>query len=147
MPEFIFTEDEPSDNSSLWKFLNKDKFLSMILNQKLHLTRLDVFDDNNEGISANQILFERYSEYLIDSIPELNEARENGFSIEIGSSKIDSFAQELELFQKSNFANCWFISEDGQESAAMWNLFSSPNSAALKIKYKEFKKNLVESGL
>lgn len=142
--DILFLKEEPKDDSFLWKFLDKDKFISMFLNQKLHLTRLDVFDDSNEGISQSKILFERYTDYLIQNIPELKEAHIDGMDVQINPTKIDKEKEKLENYQKSHFANCWFISDTDEESVAMWNLYSSPNSVAIKIQYKDFKKYIIE---
>ncbi|MBI9035908.1 MAG: DUF2971 domain-containing protein [Bacteroidales bacterium] len=118
----------------------------MVINENIYLARLDVFDDHNEGVSPNKILFERYKEELIKRNPELMKLNEMGINIQIDADKSDEFEAKLKYYQKTHFASCWYLSEENEESIAMWNLYSAPNSVALRIRYKDFKMNVLESG-
>jgi hypothetical protein len=54
LPEIKIEKDkQPNDNDYLWRYMNLKKFLSFIIDKKLHLKRLDQFEDKNDGIFAN----------------------------------------------------------------------------------------------
>ncbi|MDN3619029.1 MULTISPECIES: hypothetical protein [Polaribacter] len=140
-----FTNDEHiSEDSFLWRYIDISKLLSFLINKSFFFTRLDKFEDKKEGITSNHLFYkklksetENYS--VFDNI-------RNTISLHVGGKEMNRIDEEIKQIQKSNFANCWFIADEYSESVAMWNLYSSPNSVAIKIKYSEFKKNILKNG-
>lgn len=119
----------------LWKFIDIHKFLYLIYEKKLFFTRLDNFEDPNEGLSELLIrqIYERENfppkENLNPALFPTEADRENAhLSNEYVKNK---FISDSEQVQKIQYANCWFIGE--RESYAMWNLYSNPDSIAIKI--------------
>ncbi len=124
VPEIkIVKGKEPEDDDYLWRYMNLKKFLSFIIDRKLHLKRLDQFEDKNDGIFAN----------LLQLKFNLNQVKESGREINVEGEEA-----KLRKLQKNLFASCWFVGN--RESMAMWKIFSNPDSVALRIKYKHLKK-------
>lgn len=140
-----FVNDESIDDSMyLWRYMDLHKFLSFILTKSLHLTRLDKFEDIREGMTSKHLYFKRIKNVL-DNDPIFDNIR-NLMTIDTLGSKMNLIEKELKEIQRFNFASCWVLCEDFYESVAMWNLYSNPNSIAIKIKYNDFKKRILETG-
>ena len=141
-----FINDENiSENAYLWRYMDIHKFLSFAIKKSLFFTRLDKFEDKREGISISHLLY-RNLKVRIDNDPSF-EVMKGYVTIDSMGNEMNQIDEEIDRIQKSHFANCWNISENTSESVAMWNLYSKPNSLAIKIKYSEFKKILLEKGL
>ncbi|MFY0714667.1 hypothetical protein J1D01_13395 [Seonamhaeicola sp. NFXS20] len=141
-----FINDENiNENAYLWRYMDIHKFLSFIFNKSLYFTRLDKFEDSKEGIKINHLFYLNLKRQL-DNLQIFDNLRKY-VSVDSLGGEMNKIDAELERIQKSNFANCWFIGENSYESVAMWNLYSEPNSLAIKIKYSDFKKLLTEKGL
>ncbi len=141
-----FINDEDIDeNTYLWRYIDTHKFLSFILNKSLFFTRLDKFEDQKEGIKISHLFYQNLRK-TYEKDPELIKMT-GGISVEIMGSKMNEIDKQVNQIQKSNFANCWFMANDYSESVAMWNLYSNPNSLAIKIKYSDFKNIISEKGL
>jgi hypothetical protein len=122
-PEIKFLKGrQPRGEDYLWRYVNLKKFLSFLIDQKLHLKRLDQFEDKNDGIFAN----------LLQLKYNLNKLKKSGKQV-----KIDEEEAKLRELQRNLFASCWFVGNN--ESMAMWKIFSNPDSVALRIKYKDLK--------
>lgn len=139
-PEFL-DDSDIFENDYLWKFVSIEKFFSFVLNKKIYLTRLDKFEDALEGISLDYVLFNKTKDLVKKTF---SKHLPPFIGIEFNASESDKFYEEFQKFQQSYFASCWFISQDNVESAAMWNLYSAPNSFAIKINYNKFKSNFTQ---
>lgn len=139
--ESNFIDHGINPSSYLWKFLSIEKFLSLIINEEFHLTRLDLFDDKQEAISLEYLEILRKQEFL-----QKNSYLGEIFGITHEGENQYRLHEEHKIIQKSNFASCWYLAEDESENVAMWNLYSSPNSVAIKIRYNDFKKYLLTHG-
>lgn len=137
-PKFI-NDSDISEKDYLWKFVSLDKFFSFVLNQKIYLTRLDKFEDIQEGISPDYLLFNHTRESL-KKLPPFNQFS-SIMGIDMFPADADKFLEEFQKYQESHFASCWFLSKENIESTAMWNLYSTPNSFAIRINYNNFKSN------
>lgn len=141
-----FINDESIDEDAyLWRYIDLHKFLSLIFKKSLYLTRLDNFEDRKEGVSLKQLFFINLKKEL-DSNPAFDNIRKI-MSIDTLGNQMNQIDDELKQIQEFNFANCWVIGKNNSESVAMWNLYSKPNSLAIKIKFNEFKKLLTEKGV
>jgi hypothetical protein len=159
---------EPHPEFYLWRYMNLKKFLSFIIDRNLFLNRLDNFQDMNEGISPSVMDIRR-------TLTQMEKAGAHKFENtrfkkdpeEISSNRYMGIPTKyehnpiMELLntystdrakwdaekQRFYYANCWFVSHDAVESAAMWSLYSDMNSVAVKIKYKDFKKIITHKGV
>lgn len=132
-------------NDYLWKFVSIEKFLSIVLNKKLYFTRIDCFEDVQEGISPELLLLNHRKNALM-SLPPFNVLSQY-HSIDMFPSETDNLIDKLKETQKCNFANCWYLSNENIESVAMWNLYSQPNSVALNIKFSDFYDKILKIGV
>lgn len=129
-------EDIPRD-TYLWRYMDIQKFISFISTESIYLTRLDNFEDSLEGISTTHLLVKHFQNYLTEH-PVFDEIK-NHHSLTILPRHMHQIKIELEGIQQSHFANCWVMGDSTEESVAMWNLYSSPDSLAIRIKYSAFK--------
>lgn len=121
------------------------KFLSFIFTQSFFLTRLDKFEDQREGIAIEHLITQDLKRN-IDTNPIFDSVRQY-MVIDTFGNEMNQIEDELKKIQRFHFANCWVIGNNKSESVAMWNLYSNPNSLAIKIKYKDFKEKVLEKGL
>ncbi|ABB56793.1 hypothetical protein [Synechococcus elongatus] len=109
----------PSNNQTIWRYMDFTKFISLLETQKLFFARLDQFEDPYEGTWSNagiQVL--------------RNQVQIGAFS--------NNAAEQLINFQdiqrKIMFISCWHANEF--ESAAMWKLYLNSNEGvAIKTDY------------
>lgn len=141
----FINDQEIDENTYLWRYVDTHKFLSFILNKSLYFTRLDKFEDQKEGITISHLFYQKIKKE-IENYHNINRVS-NGISLEVMGRQMNEIDEQINDIQKSNFANCWFMANDYSESVAMWNLYSNPNSLAIKIKYSDFKSILLEKGL
>ncbi|MCD8451425.1 hypothetical protein LNI90_04940 [Tenacibaculum dicentrarchi] len=141
----IFNISKTDKDDYLWKFVSIEKFLSIILNTKMYFTRIDCFEDLQEGISPQLLLLNHQKKSLMTMphFAELNRLH----SIDLFPKETDLLIDQLKETQKLNFANCWHTSKENIESVAMWNLYSEPNSVALNISFEDFYLQLQKSGV
>ncbi|MBK8242236.1 MAG: hypothetical protein IPK88_02330 [Saprospiraceae bacterium] len=118
-----------------------DQLLDFLINKRLPLIRLDLFEDKLEGTKLEHLVLNNQSENLRN---KLFSNFENWFSnININPNSRNNYSDERKLFQKTNYASCWYCST--HESVAMWNLFSHPNSVSVRINYHTLIKALQSS--
>jgi hypothetical protein len=145
IPKIKFINDDHiNENSFLWRYIDISKLLSFVLDKSFFCTRLDKFEDKKEGITLNHLILKKLKNETEKFLN--NNKIGNSISVEVAGGKMNRIDDEINQIQKSNFANCWFIAEEYSESVAMWNLYSSPNSVAIKIKYSDFKNKLLKNG-
>lgn len=134
------------DNMFLWKYFDIHRFIYLITEQKLFFTRLDKFDDPFEGISTSFLR----REALFTNM-QLGENNSIKISPELLDKEIDTQFKVHQYLKKSNlhnkqnrqYVNCWFTCE--RESMAMWNIYSNPDSVAIKLNFKKNKEKLIET--
>lgn len=140
----FINDDSISEDMYLWKYLDLHKFLSLIISKSLHLTRLDKFEDKREGILPIQLLYQ-IQKKAMDEHPVFDSMR-SIMTIDNLGGTMNKIEDELQKIQRFNFASCWVIGRRETESVAMWNLYSDPKSLAIRIKYSDFKKCIIENG-
>lgn len=133
-----------SDDDYLWKYIDLHKFLFLIINKSLYLTRLDKFEDKREGISPIHLLYKNKKKEF-DNHEIFNPIREI-MTVDTLGSEMNKIEDELKNIQRFNFASCWVIGKKQTESVAMWNLYSDSKSIAIRIKYSDFKNNILKNG-
>lgn len=116
----------------IWRYIDLHKFIDLITNNRLTFSRLDQFNDPNEGVSYN-LIAQRYqiqkskitNETLIRLLPDHEIKR-------MDTKKL--LEQKFLQRRQCQYVNCWIKSN--RESIAMWNLYSNKDSIALKINAK-----------
>lgn len=136
-PEFI-NDTSIEENKYLWRYIDIHKFLSFITTKSIYLTRLDKFEDKREGITLNHLFYKSLKRKL-DNHPSLSKIS-SFVTVDNMGPTMNKIEDDLKIIQRFNFASCWVLCDGNRESVAMWNLYSKPNSIALRIRYSEFKK-------
>lgn len=120
-----------SNNSKdlvIWRYLDLQKFMSLIVQNKLFFTRADnlLKDDPRECIFTSKDL-ELIRTSFDDQFLILNESKRQSFNEESASQLIVDLRA---FFLKSIAVNCWHISL--HQSMAMWKIYSAKNGVVIK---------------
>lgn len=110
----------PNPKSTLWRYLELDKFESLLKNKALFFCRADKFSDPFEGSIPKK-------EY--DFRPDMHRRAAQFYNQEPDEEKIkknisDMAYQHMEL-RRSHVVSCWH--ENSNESDAMWQLYLKTN--------------------
>jgi hypothetical protein len=100
--------ETPPDNTTVWRFMSLEKYLSLLTTSKLYFCRLDKLEDPWEGTYPKEIM-----DWVKNNVPEKQKAG------------IDRYFESHVKIE--NFVSCWHANE--HESAAMWDLYGSRHSA------------------
>lgn len=136
-PKFI-NDESIGEDKYIWRYIDLHKFLSFVTTKSIYLTRLDKFEDKREGIGLDHLIYKNLKRRL-DNDPILSQISRYATVDNLGPT-MNKIEDDLKIIQRFNFASCWVLCDGSRESVAMWNLYSSPNSIALRIKYSVFKK-------
>ncbi len=119
-----------NDTETIWRYMDLSKFISILEEKQLFLTRLDKFDDKFEGGYPIE-------DFLTNAHKLLGSLGEKLFTI---SRK--SFIEALTIAYKYGFfANCWHI--NNFESFGMWKVYlKSPEGIAIKTTVGELKRSI-----
>lgn len=128
----INLQDNYSETDVIWRYMDLSKFLSILEDRKLYLTRLDKFDDKYEGGYPIE-------DFLINSHKLLGYPGENLFT----TSRKD-FIDALTVAYKYGFyANCWHM--NNCDSFGMWKAYlTSPEGIAIKTTVGNLKKSVLK---
>lgn len=105
--------ESPPDNTRIWRFINFQKFMSMITDSSLYFSRLDRLGDPFEGLYSKASI--QFDEKVYDSY-DSSEASNYGRSVIKG---IHSTAYKI---RRTSFANCWYMNE--YETELLWSRYS-----------------------
>ncbi len=109
------------------------KFLDFLNTTELSLTRMDLFEDPLEGIPLKTLIqFSKDADRDLLTDHRLSEIIINQKLLEECSSELREQIKLVTTIQKSSYVSCWFCSDT--ESMAMWNLYSNPDSLAVRFK-------------
>jgi hypothetical protein len=114
-PHFVFPQDP---NTILWRYMDFTKFLSMLEESALFMTRVDKFKDPFEGTITSFDKTNRnilYDKGMADILPIMDHLND--------------------LQRERSYVNCWHANEF--ESAAMWDLYVKSNEGiAIKTTFQ-----------
>lgn len=136
---------QPDDPSvRVWRYLDLAKFVWLLENKKLYLSRLDLLNDPHEGsipkFQANQLhaeLVYHAMQPINSDSPELSQS-----PISHATNILEQFKSTKKYLRKTFYVNCWHL--NNSESEAMWRLYCPNNSGvAIQTTYKK----LAESAL
>lgn len=113
----------PARNAKIWKYLDLSKFISLINDEALTFTRVDVLNDPFEG---------SYSK------PSIDERKD--FYSDLSHEEYGNLSEVFKSFKAFTFVNCWHINK--YESAAMWGLYlKSSEGIAIQSTYDKLDKS------
>ena len=128
----------PKPITSLWRYMDFSKFVSLISNKALYFSRADLLGDPFEGARGIASRETEWQKYCLDYFREAILTVPGGPQ-EKTSEEVDQEAERLYLdFSKvgereirNTFVTCWH--ENDNESEAFWRLYCPPNSAGVAI--------------
>lgn len=114
----------------LTRYVDIHGFLYFITQGKLRFARLDTFEDLNEGFSTQAApAVKKISEHTRQATPgNTEEMLQHVAKLKDHHSELE---QQYRYHQQRLFACCWYMGE--KESVAMWNLYSNPDSVAVRV--------------
>ena len=109
-------------NTKIWRFINMEKFWSMLERESLHFSKVTAFDDPFEG---------RIPEFNKKMGHQIYEPTKEQFKDEEQFEKflrirMQAFDMLYQSNKESVLVNCWYL--DDYESASMWKLYSTNNA-------------------
>lgn len=107
----------PSDDTVIWRFMDLAKFISLLKDSALFMTRADKFEDSFEGAVCAVEDSERYDEALNEYYSDLLEGKA------VPEKLIEDLHGANKLLRMNSYLNCWYEGE--HESMAMWRLYAS----------------------
>jgi hypothetical protein len=110
----------PSDVTVLWRYVNLEKLIALLCDNKIYLCRLDRFRDPWEGVWTRPFL----------------KAIHDDISPAAGKMISDT----SERLKTTFFANCWHSSE--HESAALWDLYSGQAGISIRTTVLRLKSSI-----
>jgi hypothetical protein len=124
----------PSDNSTVWRYLDFTKFISLLDRSALFFCRADKFEDQFEGRYSiandnNRVQWlEKENQYTAEHLSQ------HGYKLQ-PKEQIEQNAKDLSFvydkLRSLSLINCWILSE--YENAAMWKIFGNMhNGVAIK---------------
>ena len=132
--------NQPNENSFLYRYLTIDKLLDLLLSERISLLRLNLFEDKLEGSSLKHLHLNHFSE-LAKKEMQKQGGTIGSISLTVNPTERNIRSRQRELFQDTNYASCWYISN--YESVAMWQLYSKSDSVAIKIPYEVLNRELL----
>jgi hypothetical protein len=117
-----------NDDEEIWRYMNMSKFIALLECKKIHLTRLDIFDDLFEA-HYPIVDYDRHFSQMLDidwSIVDLKRDHRN----------------LMELLKQGWFyVNCWHV--NSVESYAMWNIYTTKSEGiAIKTTIGKLKQSI-----
>lgn len=125
--------DQPSEDSFLYRYVTIDKLIDFLINERLSLTRLSLFEDRLEGITPEHLLLDLGSEKMSKDFSSWMGGIFNYITTNFNPTGRNALNRQRKDFQRFNYANCWFVSD--HESIAMWQLYSRLDSVVIKVPY------------
>jgi hypothetical protein len=118
------------DSETIWRYMDLSKFISILEEKQLFLTRLDKFDDKFEG------------GYPIEDFLSNAHKLLGSFGEKLFSTSRKSFIEALTVAYKYGFfANCWHI--NNFESFGMWKVYlNGPEGIAIKTSIGNLRKSI-----
>lgn len=133
----LFTD--PKDTDKIWRYINFEKFQSLLDTQSLFFCRADVFIDPFEG-SLPKTEFE----YRQATYRKLMEKSGDDPDSDIGQAMVDALSLFNRKLTSISVINCWHHNET--ESDAMWQLYLKDNrGVAIRSTCDRLKSALSES--
>ncbi|MFM9839053.1 MAG: DUF2971 domain-containing protein [Cyclobacteriaceae bacterium] len=131
----------PLRTDYLWRYFDIHKFLNLLQNKTIRFTRMDQFEDPQEGIPLSAFVAhaEKLNLNLIES-KTIGELIVDAKQFKKIPPLLQKKLNAIYAIQKSSFLTCWFAEQ--RESVAMWNLYSNADGVAVKIPFANLSRQL-----
>ncbi len=143
LPDLIHsrTASLPKPSDYLWRYFDIHKFLNLLQTNTIRFTRMDQFEDPQEGIPLSAFVAhaEKLNLNLIES-KTIGELILDAKQFKKIPALLQKKLNAINAIQKTSFLTCWFAEQ--RESVAMWNLYSNADGVAVKIRFSKLSKQL-----
>lgn len=141
--KIIPNQNQPQAVSVLYRYVTIDKLLDFLLCGRIPLIRLSEFADKLEGVKLNHLLLNSISESIGQNTTESMGELVKAIGTNYFPDKVDNFIHQRQSFQENNYSSCWYLSN--YESVAMWQLYSKPDSVAIRIAYSDLSSEILNN--
>ena len=127
----------PTGHSTLWRYMDFTKFLSILDTQSLFFSRVDKLADPFEGARGTIDHRQTWDNHLFTSYKQAALYPPGGHQCTLTAEQIDTQSRQQVSITNTNcekarqvtYINCWH--ENHSESEAMWNLYSTDTTNAI----------------
>jgi hypothetical protein len=125
---------QPNDLSAIiWRYMDIDKFRSLVSTGRLYMARADLLGDDYEGTTPAA----EKEHWRLLAEQALTDAERQ--IVEGNAQQLADFAA---TFRPAYYVSCWHMNQD--ENVAMWERYvKTPNSVAIKTTYDTLRQQLV----
>jgi hypothetical protein len=109
---------QPPVDAVLWRYMNLDRFLTLLQKRALYFCRTDLFDDSFEGALPDK------TADLMDHVRDVHARRDV-------AGNLAPLLSARRKYRRFFYANCWHANP--YESMAMWRLYV-PDGAGIALK-------------
>lgn len=128
----------PPDHSSLWRYLDLAKFVSMLGSRGIHFTSANQLGDSWEGAKGATSNKAAWDAHFRKSFEQAIRNPPPGFTNTMSDSEIEARAKDLlnqlaslnMLALRTTYVSCWH--ENESESEALWRLYCPLPTTALR---------------
>lgn len=143
LPDLISSRSSPLPKRTdyLWRYFDIHKFLNLLQNKTIRFTRMDQFEDPQEGIPLSAFVAhaEKLNLNLIERMT-IGDLIMEGKQYKKIPPLLQKKLNSIYAIQKTSFLTCWFAEQ--RESVAMWNLYSNADGVAVKIPFAKLSRQL-----
>jgi Protein of unknown function (DUF2971) len=131
----------PKRTDYLWRYFDIHKFIHLLQNKTVRFTRMDMFEDPQEGIPLSAFVAhaEKLNLHLIEN-KTIGELILEGKQFKKIPLQLQKKLNAIYAIQKTSFVTCWFAEQ--RESLAMWNLYSNADGVAVRIPFANLSRQL-----
>jgi hypothetical protein len=131
--------ETPSDNSSLWRYMDLAKFISLLRDGSIYFARADHLGDSWEGAKGAKSNKVTWDTHYLNFFREAIKHPPKGYKCEQTDEEIEADAKRL-LKQletggshdlRTTYVSCWH--ENETESEALWRLYCPPPTAGIAL--------------
>ena len=130
----------PPDNSSLWRYMDLAKFVSLLRDRSIYFARADHLGDSWEGAKGAQSNKTTWDTHYLHFFQEAIRNPPEGYVCEKSEEEIDAEAKRLlvqleaggSIDLRTTYVSCWH--ENETESEALWRLYCPPPTAGIAIR-------------
>lgn len=134
--DYIF----PEPNSTLWRYMDLSKFISLISTHSLYFASASSFNDPFEGAKGTETKRQKWDDYYLSFLRHAVSTVPGAKRETLTPEKVEADARRLlrelsesgELRRTQTYISCWHSNES--ESEAMWHLYSKDVTNAVAIR-------------
>lgn len=126
--------EELQPEKVLWRYMNLEKYISLVSKRQLFFCRADKFEDPFEG-QLNQTTKLSLQEWFMQEIPRENRTEAHNLQ---SKKQLNAYLAEIEKQKTKIFITSWH--QKNCEDFAMWKIYSNWNTGiAIKSDYGKLK--------